>query len=103
MAKKTEGWNIVGLNYKDDLEKAFKWLDQYGNPYSVNLYDQDGEYGFSLGVSGAPETYLLKEDKILQKHIGIMIPICFCKILSSLSRYVSGAPDTPRLKPYSPS
>ena len=72
MAKKTEGWNIVGLNYKDDLEKAFKWLDQYGNPYSVNLYDQDGEYGFSLGVSGAPETYLLKEDKILQKHIGIM-------------------------------
>ena len=72
MAKKTEGWNIVGLNYKDDLEKAFKWLDQYGNPYSVNLYDQDGTYGFSLGVSGAPETYLLKEDKILQKHIGIM-------------------------------
>ena len=72
MAKKTEGWNIVGLNYKDDLEKALKWLDQYGNPYSVNLYDQDGTYGFNLGVSGAPETYLLREDKILQKHIGIM-------------------------------
>ena len=60
------------MNYKDDLEKAFKWLNQYGNPYSVNLYDQDGTYGFNLGVSGAPETYLLKEDKILQKHIGIM-------------------------------
>ena len=29
-------------------------------------------YGFNLGVSGAPETYLLREDKILQKHIGIM-------------------------------
>ena len=72
MAKKGEGWNIVGLNYKDDLEKALKWLGQYGNPYSVNLYDQHGAYGFSLGVSGAPETYLLKEDKILQKHIGIM-------------------------------
>ena len=72
MAKKTEGWNIVGLNYKDDLEKAFKWFDQYGNPYFVNLYDQDGTYGFNLGVSGAPETYLLKKDKILQKHIGIM-------------------------------
>ena len=41
MSKKTEGWKIIGLNYKDDLEKAFKWLDQYGNPYSMNLYDQD--------------------------------------------------------------
>ena len=37
-----------------------------------DIYDKDGAYGFSLGVSGAPETYLLKEDKILQKHIGIM-------------------------------
>ena len=72
MSKKTKGWKIIGLNYKDDLEKAFKWLDQYGNPYSMNLYDQDGSYGFTLGVSGAPETYLLREDIILQKHIGIM-------------------------------
>ena len=64
MAKKTEGWNIVGLNYKDDLEKALKWLDQYGNPYSVNLYDQEGTYGFNLGVSGPTETSNLREYKI---------------------------------------
>ena len=28
MAKKPEGWNIVGLNYKDDLEKALNgWIN----------------------------------------------------------------------------
>ena len=28
MAKKAEGWNIVGLNYKDDLEKALNgWIN----------------------------------------------------------------------------
>ena len=72
MQKKEEGWNIIGLNYKDNMEKASRWLSQYGNPYSLNLYDKNGDYGFSLGVSGAPETYLVKKGKVLQRHIGIM-------------------------------
>ena len=72
MQKKEEGWNIIGLNYKDNMEKASKWLSQYGNPYSLNLYDKNGDYGFNLGVSGAPETYLVKKGKVLQRHIGIM-------------------------------
>ena len=29
----------------------------------LNLYDKNGDYGFNLGVSGAPETYLVKKGK----------------------------------------
>ena len=73
MSLKNQNFKIIGLNYKDNLEKANKWLIQFGNPFSNNILDQKGELGFELGVAGAPETYLVnKQNKILYKHIGIM-------------------------------
>ena len=73
MYLKQENFKIIGLNYKDNIEKANKWLVQFGNPYKKNIFDQKGELGFELGVAGAPETYLVnKQNKILYKHIGIM-------------------------------
>lgn len=73
MSLKNQNFKIIGLNYKDNLEKANKWLIQFGNPYNNNIFDQEGELGFELGVAGAPETYLVnKQNKILYKHIGIM-------------------------------
>ena len=73
MSLKNENFNIIGLNYKDNLEKANKWLVQFGNPYKQNIFDQKGELGFELGVAGAPETYLVnKQNKILYKHVGII-------------------------------
>ena len=73
MSLKNQNYKIIGLNYKDNLEKANKWLIQFGNPYNNNIFDQEGELGFELGVAGAPETYLVnKQNKILYKHIGIM-------------------------------
>ena len=73
MSLKNENFNIIGLNYKDNLEKANKWLVQFGNPYKKNIFDQKGELGFELGVAGAPETYLVNgQNKILYKHVGII-------------------------------
>ena len=73
MSLKNENFNIIGLNYKDNLEKANKWLVQFGNPYKKNIFDQKGELGLELGVAGAPETYLVnKQNKILYKHVGII-------------------------------
>ena len=73
MSLKNQNFKIIGLNYKDNLEKANKWLIQFGNPFINNILDQKGELGFELGVAGAPETYLVnKQNKILYKHIGIM-------------------------------
>ena len=48
---------MVGINYKDDSEKATSWLDQQGNPFHLNIVDQEGELGIDLGVYGAPESF----------------------------------------------
>ncbi|MBU2964786.1 DsbE family thiol:disulfide interchange protein [Amphritea sp. 2_MG-2023] len=66
-----EGVTIYGVNYKDDREKAKIWLDNYRNPYAVNIYDPEGKLGLNLGVYGAPETFLLDAQGVIRyKHIG---------------------------------
>lgn len=67
------GVPVVGLNYKDDRDKAVKWLDDLGNPYRFNLFDMDGRLGLDLGVYGAPETYLVDGDGVVRlKHVGVV-------------------------------
>ena len=73
MELEKKGISIIGINYKDDKEKAFKWLDQFGDPYSENIFDEKGEVGFLLGVSGAPETFLIKNgDSVVMHHMGVL-------------------------------
>lgn len=67
------GITIVGLNYKDERIAANKWLDRLGNPYLFNLFDLEGKFGLNLGVYGAPETYVIDENGIVQyRHVGVM-------------------------------
>lgn len=66
-----QGVKIVGLNYKDDREKAKKWLKDLGDPYQVVLFDGSGMFGLDLGVYGAPETFLIDADGHIQyRHVG---------------------------------
>ncbi|MDO6745855.1 DsbE family thiol:disulfide interchange protein [Gilvimarinus sp. 1_MG-2023] len=68
-----EGINIVGVNYKDDRQAAQKWLRELHDPYLYSLYDQDGKLGLELGVTGAPETYLVDKQGIVRyRHIGVV-------------------------------
>ena len=63
--------NIIGLNYKDTREDAMRWLEQYGDPYLVSAFDQQGRVGIDYGVYGVPETYLIDKNGIIRyKHIG---------------------------------
>lgn len=67
------GINVVGLNYKDERPEAKRWLEQLGNPYTVVLVDDEGEYGLELGVYGAPETYIVDAKGIVRyRHVGVL-------------------------------
>eukprot|EP00487_Bulimina_marginata_P004945 TRINITY_DN22170_c0_g1_i1.p2 TRINITY_DN22170_c0_g1~~TRINITY_DN22170_c0_g1_i1.p2 ORF type:complete len:132 (-),score=39.69 TRINITY_DN22170_c0_g1_i1:2-397(-) len=48
-----QGVKIIGLNYKDDRNKAVGWLKELGNPYLISLFDGNGMLGLDLGVYGA--------------------------------------------------
>tara|TARA_Y100001958_G_C21065528_1_gene426910 strand:+ start:72 stop:587 length:516 start_codon:yes stop_codon:yes gene_type:complete len=61
---------IIGLNYKDNLKNAEKFLNELGNPYKKILIDRDGTKAIEWGAFGVPETFLVFENKILKKFIG---------------------------------
>lgn len=60
------GVRIVGINYKDDRELALKWLEDYADPYTVDVFDPNGDLGFDLGVTGAPETFFVDSNGQVQ-------------------------------------
>lgn len=62
---------IVGLNYKDDAEKAQQWLSERGNPYTKIPLDIAGDVGIDWGVYGVPETFVIDEQGlVIYKHPG---------------------------------
>ena len=61
---------LIGLNYKDNKIKAKKFLNRLGNPYSIILLDYNGTLAIDWGAYGVPETFLIKEKKIIKKIIG---------------------------------
>jgi len=67
------GIPIYGVNYKDQVVSARKWLSDYGDPYVSNIIDQYGKLGFDLGVYGAPETFLVDANGVIRhRHVGII-------------------------------
>jgi len=70
---KQKGVAIYGVNYKDERDKALRWLEELGNPYRLNIDDSNGQLGIDLGVYGAPETFLLDGEGVIRyRHVGAL-------------------------------
>lgn len=68
-----QGVRIIGLNYKDESDKALEWLENLGDPYTLTLADVDGTLGLDLGVYGAPETYVIDANGVVRyRHVGVV-------------------------------
>lgn len=68
-----QGVVIYGLNYRDHREAALVWLNDYGNPYQLNLFDAQGKTAIDFGVYGTPETYLVDPQGIIRyRHVGAL-------------------------------
>ena len=70
--REEENVYIIGLNYKDDSRSAaVRWLQELGDPYQVNLFDQSGLLALDLGVYGAPETFVIDSNGVIRyRHVG---------------------------------
>ena len=72
---KSKAVPIIGLNYKDQRPDGLGWLNQFGNPYDMSIFDQNGRVGIDFGVYGVPETFIIdKRGVIRMKHIGPLTP-----------------------------
>jgi cytochrome c biogenesis protein CcmG/thiol:disulfide interchange protein DsbE len=66
-----EGLPLYGINYNDESAKARQWLVRHNNPFQFNIVDDQGKLGIDLGVYGAPETFVLDADGVIQyRHVG---------------------------------
>jgi len=63
--------NLIGLNYKDEVADARRWLGRYGDPYQLSVSDLEGLVGIEWGVYGVPETFVMDKTGIVRlKHTG---------------------------------
>ena len=69
MQLEDRGVNIVGVNYKDEIGNAFTYLNQGGDPFSMSVQDLSGQFALDLGLTGAPETFLVDGDGVIRQHI----------------------------------
>ena len=68
--------NLINI-FKDKgyfrVEKFFSknFIDEFGNPYSQIIIDNDGTLSVEFGAYGVPETFIIdKNKKIIKKFIG---------------------------------
>ena len=61
---------LVGINYKDQSFNAKTYLEKNGNPYKYSIFDLSGNISLRLGVTGAPETFLVIDGEIVSHRIG---------------------------------
>ena len=85
------GIRLYGIDYKDDMASARRFLGRYGNPYARVGADGSGRTAIDFGVYGVPETYVVTGDgKIAYRHVG------------PLTEEAVNAKILPLLKPRSP-
>ncbi len=80
------GVPIIGLNYKEEKDSdALAWLDELGDPYTVNIADREGTLGLDLGVYGAPETYILDARGVIRyRHVGVVDSKVWLEVLGPI-------------------
>ncbi len=75
MALQAGGVDIVGVAYKDRPESTLRFLTELGDPFADVGLDPDGRFGLELGITGAPETFVIGADgSIVAVHRGPLTP-----------------------------
>lgn len=81
---------LIGVNYKDDQQKARVWLQRKQDPYEFVIVDQNGRLGIDLGVYGAPETFVVDKMGVIQyRHVGAVTKEAWQNTLKPLIEYLN--------------
>jgi cytochrome c biogenesis protein CcmG/thiol:disulfide interchange protein DsbE len=59
---------IYGIAWNDKPDNLLRYLNKYGNPYKKTGIDMTGQAIINLGVTGAPETFLISPDGLILYH-----------------------------------
>ncbi len=95
--KERYGISIYGINIKDTVTDAKKWLQKAGNPYVKVGMDFNGQTIAHLGILGVPVTIILENGFICHQYVGILDEEAFknkllpfingCNIINQYDKY----------------
>ncbi len=77
-----EGVKLFGIAYKDKPAHSLSFLKSLGNPYAKIGTDLKGRSAIDWGVTGTPETFILKDGVIRYQHIGPIHDVQMAEILA---------------------
>ena len=70
-----KGVPVIGVAWRDKPEKTQIFLNQKGDPYTQVLMDPDGQAAIGLGITAAPESFLVNtKGEIIYKQTGPLTP-----------------------------
>ena len=76
---------LLGVNYKDNINNATKFLNEHGNPYDLIAKDDLGKQSVVFGIYGIPESILVNKDLvIIKKFIGPITKADFNEIKKTI-------------------
>lgn len=64
---------IYGIAWRDKPERSVAWLQKYGNPYTAIGQDPNSVAIISLGVTAAPETFLVDRGGVIRYKVSGVI------------------------------
>lgn len=64
-----QGVPMVGVNYKDEMADALAYLKQHQDPFLYSIYDYQGSLAMDLGLTGAPESFVIDQAGKVRLHI----------------------------------
>ncbi len=76
---------LIGINYKDQKQNAYKFLKELNNPFDEVINDKDGTISIIMGAYGVPETFLVKNKMIIKKIIGPINEKTYLEILKKIN------------------
>ena len=64
---------LIGIDWRDTRDAANRWLLRHGDPYDAIIFDPNSTLILPLGITGAPESFIIdKAGQIRYKHVGII-------------------------------
>tara|TARA_Y100000052_G_C2916125_1_gene65445 strand:- start:392 stop:688 length:297 start_codon:yes stop_codon:yes gene_type:complete len=64
---------IYGIDWKDPPGAGAAWLERHGNPYQRVGDDASGRTAIDLGITGAPETFIIDQaGRVRYRHVGVI-------------------------------
>lgn len=86
--------NIVGVNWRDERQDAMTWLERHGDPYKQIIFDADSELAIELGVTGAPETFIVDPNgRIRFKQVGPITENVFKQTIRPILETIAAEAD----------